>query len=348
MIDRFAPLTSALCALAATSLLTASPALGLEPKESDRVDSAEFFDLAHSDSRDGTTAYMGIEECRSAVANEMAIVAQFTTIFDIEAAEDDGLGAPFFEGAYTFDVSRGSGTSPDCASGSECAELSSSDYTLSSMNAELIVDFRDLTGLSNPDDCETNGVDREYFIRLRINDGGSADRADLRVVLDTLRPDPPSDFSAVATEDAIRVSWNAGGSGDIGGYRIVYSSNEFSSGELPEDILEADDQASTGRFTTTSSSMSGDISTSLEPDMTVWIGLATLDETGNASAIAGPKSYVVLDTVDFWEDYKQRGGAEQGGYACAAAAEPRAPGSAPPWALGALALGAVALRRRRR
>ena len=290
------------------------------------------------------SAYMGIEDCEDGIVNDMVISVQFTATFNIQESRAVSTFTPYLTNFYTFEAGEVNNSSPTCGT-SGCSQISDSDVTFNGTSATPSISFTDLTGLSNSADCTSQSLDREYFIRADVFDPNGASPADARIVLDTGRPDPAESFTALATEDTLQVTWVNTPSEDLRGYRVIYSKKTFTAGQTPESILATDSSLKTRDITTSSNDINtGSASVALTPGDTIYVGLAAIDEVGNASIVVGPQSVEVIDTVDFWEDYLSRGGSEDGGY-CAAA--PSGLPATPPAALGLLGLLSLGLRRRR-
>lgn len=339
-------------ALLCASMLTLSvgEASALDPKVSTQVSDVTFTSLPYYYSIDGADALMGIEDCEDAMINDMVVSVLFTATFDMSTNRSSGTFQAYLENFYTFELEGGSGSSPTCGSGNAtCNELSDSDVNFNATEATPSIDFDELTGLTSSEECGTLGLDREYFIRANIYDANEQYQpADARIVLDTVRPSAPTSFTAIATEDTIQITWVGTETADLGGYRVIYSTTAFSGGTFPDEILANDATAQRRDITVGSSDVTTDsVSVSLTPGTQVYIGLATIDEVGNPSEIIGPEVVEVVDTVDFWEDYKGRGGSETGGYCSSVSATKQAPSPLPLTGFLLFIGGAMLMRRRR-
>lgn len=309
MIQR--PLLMGLAASAVCLVLLPTQASALEPDTATSITSTTFTSLPFRYSLDEEEAYMGIEDCKSSVES-----AQITVSYDssIDLTQDTGLaGTYYYSGAYHFSVDVSSGTAVNCSTDSVCATVDTDDVSRQTDGADISIDFDELSGISTQDECETASTEQELFIRLEVTDGTTYDAADAKITLDLIAPEVPESFTAVATEDTIQVNWVDGSSGDIAAYRVVYSTTEFSAGKTPEELQDADSTLDV-RLLSDSDSDSGSFAAELEAGAQLYIGLATVDEAGNSSAVIGPLTVEVVDTVDFWEFYKGQGGSEEGGY----------------------------------
>jgi MYXO-CTERM domain-containing protein len=327
-----------LCCVAGWS----SGASALEPTNSTTVTKSSFTSLTYSAVIDGQTTYLGVEECKRAAADNISVTARFESSVDLTT--QDLTGAKLFQNAYTFGVDRGATASVDCASSGTCVTLSSGALTLNGKTIDATVKFRDLTGIQGAADCETGTLDREYFVRLAFKTSTNSttiDTEDVRIVLDTIRPEPPASFSALVTEETIQVSWEASPTADVESYGVFYSDQPFEGGVLPSELGGV---SRAGNILAPSSGTSkGSLKTSLKAGDTVYIAVSARDGANNDSLVVGADPFEVIATTDFWEDYKARGGEDEGGY-CASGGGGGAASGWPVWVM----LGLVGARRRRR
>lgn len=331
-------------------MLATNDASALDPKTSTLVSDVTFTALSYKYSVDGADASMGIEDCQDAMVNDMTVSVRFTASFDMSANRSSSVQlTPYLDNFYYFELESGGGSSPTCGDGNAtCNEISDSNVSFNMTEATPSIGFDDLTGFTTSEDCTTQALERDYFIRANIYNGNDQYQpADARIVLDTVRPSEPTSFTTIATEDTIQVTWVGTESADLGGYRVVYSTSEFSGGVYPDEILTADTTAQRRDISVSSDEdNTGSVSVTLEPGTQVWVGLATIDAVGNPSLVIGPEVVEVVDTVDFWEDYKGRGGSETGGY-CSSASN-HAPSPAPLGGFLLLMGGMMLIRRKRR
>jgi hypothetical protein len=330
-------------------MLAATDASALDPKTSTQVTDVTFTALSYKYSVDGEDASMGIEDCQDAMVNDMTVSVRFTASFDMSAQRSSTGLQPYLENFYYFSLDSGTGSSPTCGDGnSTCSEISDSKVSFNTTEATPSISFDTLTGFTTSEDCTTQTIERDYFIRANIYDAAdSYQPADARIMLDTIRPSAPTSFTAIATEDTIQVTWVGTETNDLGGYRVVYSTSEFAAGVYPDEVLTANTTAQRRDISVSSEEdNTGSVSVTLEPGTQVWIGLATIDEVGNPSLVIGPEVVEVVDTIDFWEDYKGRGGSETGGY-CSSASN-QVPSPAPLGGFLLLMGGMMLMRRKRR
>ncbi len=298
------------------------------------------------------TAYAGIEQCDRLIDGDRNVEVFFETVEQLDFVVDDRT----FGGVYHYRDDRGEALSsfrcvdqdgdmnPDCE-----FQLDTDHYELFHDGVEVTIPFTELTGLSDPAICDEGGLDKEYFIQLRLRNysGGVTDQfteweySDVRVVLDLIRPESPELFDAFATQNTIQVEFEASASDDVDNHHIIYSSEPFEEGALRDDI-----EPSTSRVI--SGTESGSISVDLQPGQTVYVGLMARDRAGNYSVVTAPIQATVVETRDFWDFYVEAGGAEEGGYGCTSGAGGTTTGLVGLALAALLAMGFVRRRRIRR
>ena len=341
---------SALSAAVAIALCPVS-AMALEPGLTPQIQSVTISDLyGRVDTENTRTLLVGIDGCERAMRTGGTITVTFQGAmnFDLSTDVNNGLlNTPYFNGVYTFDTETNSGSSPNCLSNNACNNpLSDSRINRTMADARVEVPFAGLVSgsVNSAQDCATSELERDYFVRLQLTDSVGVNlSADAKISLDLSRPEPPESFDAIVTQGAIDLQWEAGPSGDVETYMVVYSSEEFAGEVLPAELKGV------SRISVLNNA-NGAASTSLTRDLkaksTVWLAVASVDEVGNPSALTASKPFEVIDTVDFWEYYTANGGGDRGGY-CSSAPSGQG-GAAPSWPLGALALlGALRAARRR-
>lgn len=336
---------SGACALVMSVIATS--AFAGEPKQSTSVTAATFTGLSFKDnfSDDGYTAYLGIEECRSAMDADSRVLTKFTTSVSLSSV--DISGNSLFQGAYLYSVERGASSGSACTTTSTtCRQLTDAYYTISSQSIDLDVKFKELTELTSTEDCNSGEVDQEHFIQITYNSDSTSSTTqlgELRVVVDTKRPTAPDSFEALATESAIQITWvDESPASDRAGYGVFYSTTAFEGGVAPDQVSGL--QLAGNISATSSDRTTGEVQQSLTANSDIYIAIATRDEAGNYSVLTEPQIATVLDTIDFWEAYKASGGDEEGGY-CAQASPGRGRfGGELVW-LGVLGLGVFGRRR---
>lgn len=329
---------------ACVCLGTASAGWALEPTNSATITKSSFVALAHRAADDGQTSYMGVAECRRAAADDISVTVRFESSIDLTAANLTGV--KLLQNVYTFGVDRGTSASVDCATSGTCVTLSSGALTLSGRTIDATVKFRELTGIRGVADCEAGTLDREYFVRIAFKTNANSttvDTEDMRLILDTVRPEPPRGFSALVTEDAIQIEWDASASSDVESYGVFRATSSFPGGALPEDQPSGVTRAG-NILARAGGSASGSVKAALKPGETIYLGISARDKALNDSTVLGAQPYEVIATTDFWEDYKARGGVEAGGY-CASPGGTGGAGGL--WPLGIVMMMAGARRRER-
>ncbi len=335
---------SALAALGA--LACAAPAFALTPTTGTEVTLTQvsgFSRYVYQLDDAQTTAFMGVDECVDAIEQDAELTVQFTT----SRSFTDVLADDLFEAAYTFSVDRDSTTAVSCAGNEVCTTLDrDEDLTITTTAIQVSLSARELFQISDPVDCATVEDDAEFFVRLTWDADrsteGAFSTADMRFVLDTTRPDAPTSVTALATESTVSVSWEDSSSGDLDEYALVYATASFSGGVLPTEVTEALSSAKLQRVADNESN-SQDVTADLTPEVTLYVALAARDEAGNYSELSDAVETTVVDTIDFWEAYREAGGQEEGGYCAHTPAG--SPGRAP-WLM--MLFGFVALARVRR
>ena len=306
-----------LCAGAALALVLPASAQALAPTTDAQITSATFTTLTYSSSRDekGTTAYMGIDECVDAVREGEDIVVRFATQSNL--GQEDATGVVPFQGGFYFGVDRDSTTSVNCSTDNDtCDGLETdTDVVVGENTVTATVDFSRLTGITSEEECTTAGVDKEFFVRINFQPDStvaSTATADVRIILDTIRPDAPESFEAVLTESAVKITWvDDTPSGDLEGYAVYTSAAPIPGDTLAEDL----DNLTRLGVISSNSNNSGTLDADLEPNAQLYVTIAAQDEAGNLSEVLDSNAATVLDTVDFWEGYKAAGGEEEGGCA---------------------------------
>lgn len=335
-------------ALACLSLSATTVYAGA-PKQSTSIDTATFATISYKDnvSADGYTSYLGIDECRDAVRVDDPLTPKFTTT-GLDLSGVDISGDAYFLGAFIYSVARDATSGSVCTqTTTTCSQISDADYTITTKTIELDVSFQELTGLTSEDDCDAGEIDNEYFVQITFSNDSTSTTTqigELRMIVDTKRPSAPTAFEGLATESAIQVSWTDDSpADDRSGYGVFYSTTAFEGGQAPSDVSGL---LFAGNITvSTDEKVSGEVTRSLPANTDIYIALATRDLAGNYSVLTEPKLVTVLDTIDFWEAYKNSAGGEEGGYCTSAAPVRHATGFS---LLGSLGVLGLWWRRRRR
>lgn len=311
-----------------TLLLSLSaPALALDSETADLVTSytIEVPKSFRIDEDDGTV-FVGIAGCNSMLANARVSVA-FKTSFNPQS------NPTVIEELDVFSVPRDSTARIDCITGDLCQKIDTDDYDLTATGVLVDIAFADILAAADVTDCEP--FDLEFFIRLiveaSLTDSTATENADAKIVVDTTRPASPSGLTAAATENAIAVEFEASADPDINRYFVYWSSSPFDGGQDPASL--------TLERKTLGDKTSGSITVTLDPTKDVYVSVVAEDLAGNLSTLSGVVQATVVETNDFWEQYRRAGGAERGGCATTTA-DPSA------WLL-LIAVGLFGARRRR-
>ena len=309
------------------SLMTLSPvAMALNPETTPRIESSRFLNLsniANLRNPEDTTAYMGLDQCQIAARDNSPIRIEFTTTFDIEGTmNSSGLG---LDALYVFENNRGSTGRIDCTLAGMCNPLSNENYTVMgrTVTTDTGLTFADLTGIRSAGEC--NSKDQEYFVRISITEDTRLVNADLRLIVDTVAPGEPDSFTAILTENRASVTWEDAEVADVEDYVVVFSTQPIPAGSTLAGARELPGfaQGTVRRGSTNT----GQVSVSLPPGQDVWVGFLARDQARNTSKIiTNPDALTVLDTTDFWEQYRRAGGAEDGGHC---QSSPRSPSPSP-------------------
>lgn len=305
---------------------TSASAFALAPETSSLVSTTTVV-APHAVNIDGTTAYYGIAECEAAYSDDSVIETTFTTLVD--PTETSG-SQERLAGIFTFTVARDAGSAVTCPSDA-CTDVDNGDYSTTTSTVRASIPFRGLVGISAASACD--GFDGEFFTRINLREADADDTTvvptDSRIIVDTVRPQPPTNFTFEVTENKISANWELSSDDDVTRYGVYYSTTPFTGGTLADGSLGS-------AFVTGDDRTSNDFTVSLSGDDTVYVAMVAVDETGNESVLSEVQSATVVQTQDFWELYQAAGGQEEGG--CNAA------GGAAGWLL----LGFAGLLGRRR
>lgn len=178
------------------------------------------------------------------------------------------------------------------------------------------------------------GADRFYVVRAfftgreisGIQERETKALADAPLLLDRTRPPRPSVVQAGATENVLKVAFQAPSeTADVQDYFAYLSNQPLDSSATPEELkaresvevrplsgVQAETDEGGGRRT---GKVTGIDQT--EGDK-LYVGVVSRDEAENASELkrAEQSPIDVQKSVDFWEKYKEAGGVEPGGCAC--------------------------------
>ena len=321
--------TRATTLFAALLMMTVgSPSWALEAETADQVSGYTISvpSNARIDEDDGTV-FVGKSDCE-AMLDSSRVSVVFATRFNPQVESN------LIDQIDIFNVGRESRARINCSSGELCLPIDPDDYNFTTSGVSIDIAFSFLLQAGEFTTCEE--FDQEFFVRLSVEDGvpgsGVIENADAKIVVDTIRPSAPGGLAANATQSTIAVSFEASADSDVNRYFIYWSSSPFDGGQSPDGLsLE---RRPIGLNT------SGNVSATVDPTKPLYIAVVAEDLAGNLSDLSGVVEASVQKTNDFWEQYKQAGGEEDGG--CSTTT-----GHASPWLL-LLGLGLFGVRRRRR
>lgn len=306
-------LLAALCATGVSVGLVTS-AQAREPSTAALV-SEVVPDVVNAYDLDGATAWVGLKECRSLVANDIDVAVRFDTKIDTQQGDDS---TSLFNGAVHYSLARGTTANVECTTEDDCIGVPDGDVTRTAESITVGVGFRELTALTGAAGCDAE-IDEEFFIRIYLRNSQLVDtwqQAEGRIIVDTIRPEPPTDIRAVATPNSLQLEWTNSPSTDAARYVAVVSDAPLAGGELP-------DEEGAPRKTypvTGGQNGKGSATVSLTSNQVVHVALAARDSNGNFSVLSPSIEVTTADTIDFWDYYRSEGGQEEGG--CSVAGVP--------------------------
>ena len=160
----------------------------------------------------------------------------------------------------------------------------------------------------------------------------SIDNIEVVLLLDLARPASPEGGTVSAGETSVSVTWTES-EVESDTYQVYYSTNEADFAVDPEEWAGTTPVASLDNAVTIDG---------LTVDRTYYVSITTIDDADNESAFAPILEVGTVPSTDFWELYRDGGGAEEGGY-CAVAPSPSGSSAA---LLGVVMVGIALLRRR--
>ena len=193
--------------------------------------------------------------------------------------------------------------------------------------------------IPNASACETVQIDQQYFIRVLLEQqatGGvqrTEDITDAVLELDTKRPPPPEEVTSVAvTENNLFLSWTQEDTTDLdlnnienrASFVAFYSTRDITglsvdelqaASDVQQESISLDDPDADGPNFSGQAALT-DIDTD-DPGTRIFVAVSSRDDVENVSEPTFAESdtgegFEVLPVVDFWEAYKQAGGAETG------------------------------------
>jgi hypothetical protein len=181
-------------------------------------------------------------------------------------------------------------------------------------NNELYVELPDMLG----DECEA-GSTGDASLYFYFQDGDFTETKIVEIVefeWDYEAPVPPGQVDVSEGENNLKVSWtDESNSGDIT-YHVYWDTASFTVSDLDEVSKKKD-------LTAKSYTITG-----LTLGTEYFVGVVSVDDFDNESGLSPLASATPVNVDDFWEQYKDGGGNEQGGFcfvATAAWGSPMAP-----------------------
>lgn len=305
-VTKYRILLAALCGVG-MSVGSISTLQAREPSTSTLVSNV-VPDVVNAYDLDGATAWVGLKECRALVSNDIDISVRFDTQIDTLPGDSS---VSLFNGAVYYSLARGTTTNMECKAEDGCIGVPDADVTRTAEDITVGVGFRELTGLTGAAGCDAE-IDEEYFIRIYLRNSQLVDtwqQAEGRIILDTIRPEPPTDISAVATPNSLRLEWTNSPSSDAARYVVVVSDSPLEGGEL------VDEEGSPRKSypVTGGQDGKGSASVNLAANQVVHVAMAARDLNGNLSVLSPSVEVTTADTIDFWDYYRSEGGLEEGG-----------------------------------
>ena len=201
----------------------------------------------------------------------------------------------------------------------------------------------------------TSGADRFYVIRLfltgrrqttTIETEETEELVDGPLLLDRTRPFAPSDLQAAATENTLKVRFSPPAQTDeVDTYHVFFSSSPLDDSLSPEKLEDQDGvtRKQLKNVNDGNEEITAEVSgLNQSAGSELFVAVSSRDTARNFSLPAFREGGVdVKQSIDFWEKYKEAGGAEPGGCACNAT-----PGLPSGLLVAILGLGGMALLRR--
>jgi hypothetical protein len=183
---------------------------------------------------------------------------------------------------------------------------------LSGTRLDLRLTWQEITGDTASATCEGRTDIHDVtlvFDSLRPRTGtGTGNEEDENIDFDqvrfefrTTRPSAPTGVSARGGESTLHVSWNT--VTNARSYDVFYSTSPLEVGTRPEDMTAS------FRNATGSSTM---LDEGIQRDLTYYVAIATLDEQNNQSLLSEVVTVTTQQVTDFYEYYRQLGGADTG------------------------------------
>lgn len=269
-----------------------------DPKTSAQVSEAEvkITTAASNESTKKDTAYIGISECKTLITNAQSAGAIFSLAFDPLVDTD------VIDDYFHFSQERGGTLAIDCAK-ETCTTIDSDDVSAPTKNVEVSILFSDLIEVETAEGCD--GFDREFFIRMTTQVDAVISPNDVRFIVDTIRPPAPSGLTASATEGTINIEFVPDtDASDVDEFTVYYGNEVLVAGEVAPN--------SASKYTVNSDETVASFTAALDAGETLYVGIASNDESDNRSVLSNVVETSVVETEDYWETYKAAGGKEEG------------------------------------
>lgn len=248
---------------------------------------------------DDGTVFVGATGCEAMLPSSR-IAVNFATTFS------PGAQPGLLEEVDMFTVPRDSTARIDCLSGELCQLVDRDDYHLTASGVSVDVAFSDLLAVGDFTQCAD--IDQEFFVRLVVEKSTTSDvieNADAKIVVDTIAPAAPSNLVASATQSTLKVSFTESPDRDVNRYFVYWATTPFDGG------IDADAVSLQRRVL--GERTEGSITVSLNPGEPLFVAVAAEDLAGNLSVLSNAHDTPIVETFDFWQEYKRAGGQETGG-----------------------------------
>jgi hypothetical protein len=331
------PLLLATATLAVTSRVAEAACSNANVSSCGILDVADL-DLEEDNVRGDGLYVLNISDCRSLIEDNPTITLEFRLSFTV-TTEDYGL--KISRGDVQCDTASIDRSASD---DDGCRVFAKDQITESSSNVfRRAFTAQDLLEISSVDECSDSTlddveVDIDFIFQNTANGDGTdttPQSGTITLRLATDRPTAPALESVSAGGQTIEVDWESAGTDETYEYRVYYDETPFSSGASPEDLTSARTAGPTSNTSLT-------ITSGVLENRTYYVGVVTVDEARNESVLSDVLDVETIPTADFFEHYRDLGGAEEGGY-CAAGTG----GGGNAMLVGLALLGLLAASRRR-
>ncbi|MFU8804883.1 MAG: MXAN_2562 family outer membrane beta-barrel protein [Bradymonadaceae bacterium] len=261
---------------------------------------------------DGSTAWLGLSSCERMVSRNEMVAVRFETRDDTTFEGADGF--TLFRDAYWYELDRGETATVVCPTDDRCQPIPEENVTETAERIDVSVPMRRLTDFTHEGQCEDEDIDQAFFFRIYLRANIEATEwvpIEGRIIIDTTRPEPPTDVMAAATQNTLRVEFTPSTSTDTVRYGAVVSTTPFEGGVVPTD-------ARAPRTMTRIRDGVWELDIDQPAGTPLYVAIAAQDKTNNYSLLTEAMEIVTVETIDFWDHYLDQGGAETGGHCSAA------------------------------